>query len=545
MNKKIQKLRYKFLGIMVFILIMASFMHAKAQYIPVHKTNQVYDFLQELASEKLINESLLIKPLSRKEIYEILTSFDPFRLKYRQLKTLNFYLNDFNKENYPHKDFERRLDLLYYRDSAVSITINPIGGGKIWINENGTHNHWWNGAEAWGTFNNLGIYGSLRDNHESQQFTYPEYLNRNLGGANFKNVGDGKVDYWEFRGGITYDFGMGNIGLIKDHIEWGSNYHGANIFSGRAPSFAHLSFNLNPVHWLDFRFVHGWLVSEVVDSSRSFYSTGQAGSGTDFREVYHNKYMAANMITVRPVKHLNLSLGNSIIYDYDNPHPVYFIPLMFYKAVDHSLNSGIDNMNSQLFVNLSSNLVRRTHLYASLFIDELAVSRIFDDEEHNFYSFKGGLRLNNLFVYDTYAGAEVTITNALTYQHYVGTTTFESNRFNLGHYLEDNAQELYAYLGVKPIRNMDIRVAYNFARKGPDHNQLGSQRTTITPFEPIVWESEMIDISLKWQFINDGYLNVGFTLRDIEGEEEYLDRYTPEYFQGRTGTFTAGINYGF
>jgi hypothetical protein len=515
----------------------------KAQYIPVHPSNQVYDFLTELSNTGVINYSTYAKPSSRLEIAKVLSMVDVESLNQRQQKELDFYLADFNKELRTNKNFNPRLYLLSYHDTTTTLTINPIGGGDYWINQSGTAWHWWNGADAWGTAGKWGFWGSLRDNHESQKLTQPKYLNQNLGGANFKNVGDGKIDYWEFRGGISYDFGIGSVGIIKDHFSWGSNYNGANILSGRTQSFAHINFQLKPVDWFEFRYVHGWLVSEVIDSSRSFYINNSYG--IDYRPVYHNKFLAANFFTFRPFKKLDVSFGNSIIYDYDNPHLAYFIPVMFYKAVDHHLNSGINNMNSQIFMDVSSRLIQNTHMYFSLFIDELAVKRITDPDVHNLYSFKSGFHFDNI-IDNLYGGVEYTMTNVLTFQHNVNTTTFESNQFNLGHYLTDNAKEIFVNIGYKPIRNLKIDLHYTGAKKGPDHTMLGTEpRTTIEPFTPIVWESDELGLNLSWQIINDGYLRFGYTYRNIRGDQTYLDLWTTEYYHGKTGTLNMGLNFGF
>lgn len=529
-------------NILLFLVII-PWTFSRAQYLPVHPGHGIYQFITELANEQLVDISTAAKPFGRKEISLLLNEVNASQLNPRQQRELDFYLRDFNKEQHPNKNFERRLDLFYSRDSLFSFTLNPVGGGNYFMHRDASAWHWWNGAEAEATIGQWAFYGSLRDNHESQPLTRPEYLNQNYGGANFKGMGDGKVDYWEFRGGASYDFGKGNIGIYKDHFAWGSNYNGSNIFSGRTHSFAHVAFNIQPVDWFEFRYVHGWLVSEVIDSARSFYTTNSYG--TDYRAVYHSKFLAANFFTFKPLPRLYLSVGNSIIYDYDTPHLAYFIPVLFFKAVDHHLNSGINNMNSQLFLDLSTRLIPKTHLYATLFVDEMAVKRLFEPENYNFLSGKGGIRLENILP-DFYGGLEYTITNALTFQHFVPTTTFESNRFNLGHYLTDNAKELYLYAGYRPVRAMDIRVSYESARKGPDHTLLGTMpRAQITPFTPIVWESEKLSLQMSWQVINGAYLRLGYSYSNVSGEEEYLERYTPAYWQGKHHGMNLGLNYGF
>ncbi len=166
----------------------------------------------------------------------------------------------------------------------------------------------------------------------------------------------------------------GSVGLVKDKLQWGNNYNGANIFGGNNPSFVQLRLHLNPVKWFDFNYFHGWLNSMVVDSARSYWVTNSYG--TDYREVYHKKFIAANMFTFTPLNYLNISAGNSIVYTDIDLYPAYLIPVFFYKSVDHSVNSGINNMNSQMFFDISSRQIRHLHLYTSLFVDELSVKRI-------------------------------------------------------------------------------------------------------------------------------------------------------------------------
>jgi hypothetical protein len=525
---------------LIFYLVLFSSNPTFSQYIPVHpQTNNIYSFLDELP----LNYNSVIKPLSRQEISILLTTLDTSSLTYRQKKELGFYLTDFNKEIYPNKNFPRRLDLFYYRDSSFSFTINPIFGGNVWVNKNGTEYHWWNGLEATSTLGKWGFFASLRDNHLSSQIYNPTYLDQQPPGAAFKVASDGKTDFEEIRGGVTYAWKTGHVGLMKDNFEWGSNYNGANIFSGHTPAFVHLDLQLKPVRWFEFNYTHGWLNSMVVDSSQTL--TLSNGYGTTSRQYYHSKFMAANMFSFFPVPKLSLSFGNSIIYDYDQVHPVYLIPVMFYKAVDHSLTFGLENMNSQMFFDISSKNINHLHLYTTLFLDELAIKRITIKDEHNFASLKGGFRVNNL-IPDFFGGMEYTITNALTFKHYVPTTTFESNLYNLGHYLTDNVKELYINLGWKPIRNMVVQLSFNDIRKGPDHTALGTMtRDKITPFVPVVYTSQSFEMKASWQVINDLYINLGFIHKKVLGDEDALITFSPEFWWGETNTLNFGVNFGF
>ena len=524
------------------VLFLFSVFIIEAQYLPVNTgRNNVYSFIDELAGDHIVDSPSMIYPMSRKRIADLLRNADTEKMSARQLEELEFYLKDFNKEIYPHKDFNRRLDMLYLRDSVFSLTINPIGGGNLWAGKNGTAYHWWNGIYAGGYVGNWSFYASLQDNHESEQLMRPSFLTQDKGGTGRKIFSDGKQDYWEAKGGVIYSWKNGHLGLLLDNFTWGSGYNGTNLFSGRTPAFTHLSFNLRPAKWFELNYVHGWLVSEVVDSSQS--SWVPVSTGFEYRTAYFRKFLAANMFTFKPIKGLYISAGNSIIYDYKTAHPVFFIPVLFYKAVDQHLNSMIYDMNSQVFMDISARLIPHTHVYLSGFVDEMATKRIFNPDEFNFLSIKGGVRVSNLLE-GAYAGAEYTWTNAWTFRHIIPTQFFESNRYNLGHYLTDNAQELFLTSGYKPYRGMDVNISYTRSIKGPDFVLAEEQRLNQKSFVPIVWESDAFRFDLSWQVINDVWLRFGYRYQHVRGEESYVNLYTPEFWQGKTSTWNVGISLG-
>ena len=414
------------------------------------------------------------------------------------------------------------------------MTINPILGGELFTNSAGQATYWRNGVEARGYAGNWGFYASLRDNHEKPLLGLPSFLSQREGG-HLK----GSTDWSEMQGGITYSWKWGNFGLVKDNIQWGNNYNGSNIFSGRNPSFIQLRLHLNPVKWFDFNYFHGWLNSMVVDSVQSFWVTNSYGS--DYREVYHKKFIAANLFTFTPVKYLNISAGNSIVYDNATVNPAYLVPLFFYKSVDHSLSSGIDNMNSQMFFDISSRQIKNLHLYATLFVDELAVSRIFKKDEWNFVSWKTGFRLSNWPVQNLSLTGEFTYTYPETFQHYVPTVTFESNGYNLGHYLKDNSREWYVAAEYKPVRTLDIKLWLLDAVRGPDYNELGGDRLGNPPLDSINWHNTSIGLRGSYQIINDLYAWTSFIYSNVTGDV----RWSPEYLYGKKATFNVGITFGF
>jgi hypothetical protein len=502
---------------------------------PVKNTG-VYDFLDELANIGVIQINSAIKPYSRFFISNRLREADEKREKLspRQQKELDFYLKDFGKEYQAGKKWKRRTDLFYYKDSLFSLTVNPILGGEIFHNSSGTATYRRNGAEFRGYAGHLGFYASLRDNHEDPLLGKPEYLTKR-GGGHTKNG----TDWSDMEGGITWSWKWGNIGLVKDGLQWGNNYNGANILGGRNPSFVQLRLNLKPVKWFEFNYFHGWLNSMVVDSARSYWVMNSYG--TDYRKVYHKKYMAANMFTFVPLKGLNISVGNSIIYDYDYVNPAYLIPFLFYKSVDHSQTSGINNMNSQMFLDVSSRQIKKLHLYAVLFIDELSFSRIKNPDEWNYLSYKGGFRVTDLPFANLSFTTELTYSYPFVYQHNVPTTTFETQNYNMGHYLRDNAREWYFAFDYRPIRTMDVNLFFIDAVRGPDYSELGAPRLGNPPLASVEWHSNSLGAKASYQIINDLYVWLSAAYSKISGDKDW----SPQYFYGKKQTVNFGVTAGF
>ncbi len=536
----------------VFLIFITSLFNyaVTAQEVNKHISyTTIYDYLDELANIHVIELNSVVKPYSRSLIYQKLHEAETKQelLTTRQQKDLAFFLKDYNKEVIPNKKFKRRYDLFYYRDSLFQFTLNPILGFTYAKNENGYATQRWNGLEMNGSVGkSFGFYFSLRDNGFYNVLSTPAYLTQ-LPGANYKpyqGTKNARTDFDEARAGISYAWKFGSISLIKDNFMWGNNYNGANIFSGRQPSFAYLSFKLHPAKWFDFNYIHGWLVSQVVDSSKTY------GLGSSLRKSFYPKYIAANLFTVKPCKGLYVSIGNSIVYSDKYIQPIYLIPFMFYKSGDRTMSGAGSNAvgeNSQMFLDVSCRVIPKTHLYGSIFVDEVNVGKMFSAKNQtNLMSFKAGFRVTNL-IKNTAFTVEYTRTNPWVYVHPIQTTTFESNNYNMGHYLGQNAQEIYAGIKVKPMRGMSIDLGYTQAIKGPvrDFVQInGINNVAGTPYmENILWMKNATSLKVNYEIINDLFIFAEGTYSDVSGI--MTTQYTPDFYTGKTKTISLGLNAGF
>ena len=503
---------------LIFILLSVN-LSGFTQIAFEHNSNSsIYEFLDELASARIISLNSAVQPYSRNFIATCLeqAKLHSEILTNRQLKELNFYLQAFTLETdlqvdsriNPFKNNPLSLSLnpyaLVYRDSLLRVQMQPILGGEVYMNKDGHVIHRWYGASMHAYIgNHFGIYASLRDNWETQLLSKPTYFIQSEG-ANYKINEDGRPggDYDEMRGGITWSWKWGYIGLLKDQVSWGSGYNGSIILSGRTPSFAHIRFNIKPASWIELNYIHGWLVSEVIDSSRS-YVTPQ---GT-YRAVYRNKFLASNFVTVTPWKNVNISFGNSIIYSDMDVQPAYLIPFMFYKSIDHTLNHGIDNQNSQMFLDLSICSIRHLHVYGSYFIDEWNTSRLFHKDEHNFVGGKAGFRLSGWPFANVTITAEYTRINPIVYKHRIPSLTYASNQFNLGYYLRDNSDELFASVSWSPVHGLLFSASESYARHGNEYPYTITPDPTKYPvLKNITWQNKSLSLKARYEFLSNAYI---------------------------------------
>ncbi len=557
------------LHILLSFLMAIPLVTLQAQDVPEHIADKnIYLFLDELATKGAIELNSALKPYSRSFIAKKLTEAgaSDSLLSKAQIKEVKLLLKDYVLEtgkehrailNFTKPGQSTRISILppvfNYRDSLFRVSIKPIYGINYITNSNGNVRHTWGGVSANAYIGkNWAIWASLRDNYQTNEvLAMPGYLSMEEGGNYKINVqGRSGGDYSEMRAGIAWSWKWGSLSFSKDHVAWGEGYHGSNILSGRTPSFAMVKLRLDPAKWFSFTYFHGWLVSEVIDSTRSYYS--QPGN---YRAVFRDKYLAANMFTFKPFKGLYVSAGNSIIYSDTKVQPAYLIPFMFFKSVDHTLSHGIDNQNSQMFLNISSRQLKHLHLFASVFVDEFSISRIGDPEKTNFTGFKTGFSLSGWPVKNLTLRAENTMSNPITYKHRVENLTFETNRFNLGHYLRDNSREWYVALSWRPIAGLYANLSWFIAEHGNEYTYdlYGFVPVDENPFmKEVTWRNNTLAFDVRYMLWNNLSVFAGLTKSEIQGfhvdgktGQEYLNQYSPALFHGKNNTLNLGFQMGF
>jgi hypothetical protein len=203
-----------------------------------------------------------------------------------------------------------------------------------------------------------------------------------------------------------------------------------------------------------------------------------------------------------------------------------------------------------LYFDISSRNIRKLHLYATLFMDELSFARIFDSDYTHRWSGKIGAKASDILP-NISLTAEYTRSGVLTYQHYNPVTTFTSTSYNMGNYLRDNSQDLFLELGWKPLAKLATDISITISNKGPEYEDdrsvidpiTGEEAVLSLPFqETIVWESTACSLGVRYELCNDLFVKVRAQYSDVRDDTGV---YSPGRFTGKQFTGYTMITFGF
>ena len=612
-----KELKVKGYGLLVIVFLLSPLTsHLSplyAQRIPeAIEYSEVYDFIEELTTDGVISSNAAIKPYTRDAIARMLVeaqSKDSL-LNKRQREDLQFYMQDYALEmdtlptyySYGHRHVTQwitpvsNLSLadpslhILTKDKIFKMRVRPILGMDLSYNTHGLLMHRVYGAEVqMDIAHHLSIWGSIRDNSWSGQgvngsrITQPGFLN-NLAGVQYKEANYGG-DFSDSRGGVSLYAWWGSVSVQRERIVWGDAQHCSNILSAHSPAVPMLTLQLTPCKWFQFDYFHAWLVSNVIDST--YYYVEKDREGVTQREYRPaNKFMAANMFTFMPCKYVQFSFGNSIVYAERNVQAAYFIPIAFFKSLDHLLTKGIssENQNSQAFATITVRPTDHLRLYGSFYLDEFKFARLQkNNPEHNPVSYMVGFNWSGWPVKGLALRGEFMRSYIACYTHSIDVLSYTSNSYQMGHYMGGNAQSIFVQLAYRPSRGLRLTLdytcdtkyrAYDYLRHNIAGTRVENPIIAQKPFSEPIWRNDEIKFRAVYEVFNNCYAHVDFTYNNarafaltstrIEGEdrgwnadgtsqdlsgaaleEYYLNKYTPAYLQGKNFTFTCGLSFGF
>jgi hypothetical protein len=255
-----------FILVVGFVFISISLSQAQNIQLDQRAHQGVIQFLDELNNLHYLDETFLVQPLMRSDVAKWLFALDTSQLNERQQKELQFYKLAFNKDRaaelrpslqWPLKgplkglDRYKQPDLGYFHQGDITATLNPIYGITYLNNKNGENGQRRMGADLQLQIGRVGLYGSLREVYETIPFS-KDSLTAPKEGAQYKLNTDGSGEFSDSRGGITYGWKHGYIGLVRDDMKWGYGYYGSNILDINTAPFTQIKLHLAPSEWFKF-----------------------------------------------------------------------------------------------------------------------------------------------------------------------------------------------------------------------------------------------------------------------------------------------------
>ena len=452
----------------LLIILLALTLQVAAQPVYERHTAEVNQYLARMAQKGLIFWEDNIQPLRMDIIAAALDSLQARapKLSGVEKSELSFYQNFYRSVSNKYQ--------LGYKNEDFSFKLFPVIAGQLHSSDSIQYfkrsigiNLYGTISKRWGyqlSFQDITEKGSLIDTAKKSIAASMEtgFVKNSL----FNNKSN---NYTEIRANLTYAFKKGMLSIGQDYLTWGYGQGGKLVLSDKTPTYPYLRLDLQLTPWLRFNYSHAWLKSDIPDSSKSYTIPNSIYGG--IREVMVQKFLAQHSLDIRLMKGLNLMLGESMLYT-DRLNLGYFIPVMFFKAFDnYSGNNSITRgANGQFFFQLSSrNQLPNTHLYSTLFIDEIKISKVFNEvERRNHLGYTIGANITDLGLPYLTLGAEYTRIRPFVYRNFLPAQNYTSASFALGDWMGANADRLLLFANYTPIPRLKLQLKYQLVRKGEE-----------------------------------------------------------------------------
>jgi len=512
----------------LLIFLFAIKTQVAAQPVYERHTAEVNQYLGRMAQKGLIVWEDNIQPLRMDIITAALDSLQAraSTLSTVEKKELSFYQNFYQSVSkkyqlgYKNEDFTFKLFPVVTGQLHSSDSIQYFKR-SIGINLYGTI------SKRWGyqlSFQDITEKGALLDTSKQSIEAAMEtgYVKNSL----FNNK---SINYTEIRAHLSYAFKKGMISVGQDYLTWGYGQGGRLVLSDKAPTYPYLRLDLQLTSWLRFNYSHAWLKSDIPDSSKSYTIPNSVNGG--IREVMVQKFLAQHSLDIRLMKGLNLMLGESMLYT-DRLNLGYFIPVMFFKAFDnYSGNNSITRgANGQFFFQLSSrNQISNTHLYTTLFIDEIKISKVFNSKERrNQLGYTLGGNITDIGLPYLTVGMEYTRVLPFVYRNFLPAQNYSSASFAMGDWMGANADRLLLFANYTPRPRLKLQLKYQHIRKGDEGTLQQQYFQQPQPKFLFGQRRQWNDLLFKASYEAIPRLNTQLFLRSLNGNLQ----------------FNAGLSYG-
>jgi len=549
-------LRFICLRIVILFWI-CSILSIFAQTNFVNVSERIYDYLDRISLKGVINTNQFLKPLSRNEIasYIAIINGKKNELNPIEREELEWFISEFGSElekekfinsqrtkNILEKDDWDRFRIFSYRDEnfrivaapSLSITFTSQYGTQK------THRKW--GFSAYGNINkNVSFQMSFRDNTEfGEKLDIEKRFNDETGPIRM-NVKKTSFDYSYTNGSILFSNDWIAFGGVKENINLGSGYRSQLILSSKAPSFPTIYLSVKPVDWLNFFYLHGWLLSRVEDTSKTYVTQIP---GRD-RRIDRDKYFVMHALQIKPWECFSISMGETVIYSDVGVYWGYLIPFLFFRSVDHMFEGGgggNSGNNGSLFFDVNYKY-KNIRFYSTLFIDELSVNKLLKgSSDRNQFGFTFGTSFYDIGIPSLMSRIEYTRILPWVYSNFVQTQTYTNSNYLLGHYIGQNADQLFLQLDYRILRGLEMKLWGEFIRRG-GFEEVTKQYTD--PGEPFLYglrrNETNLGFEVSYEYIHDLFVKGFYQYSNITDED--IKR-TPGFMLGANHSFGISLGYG-
>ncbi len=533
---------------LVFLLFVNNI---NAQTIWENANSEVYNYLNRMSQKGLIDFQDIIRPVSRQHIAEQLLELQKNNnlLSNLEKNELGFYLqefkpiegNDTDKIHLVKKDANKRLRSLFINTKDFQLNADPILGLSQISGSGKSFTQITNGIEFWGQSKRFGFQLYYRDNAELGK-GMDAFRNESPepGIIKLNNSTPTSQNYSEVRASITYSWNNGSISLGKGPLLWGYGENGRMVLSNKSPTYPYIRLDYRPFKWMTFNYTHAWLNSNIIDSNAS-YNTGTINTGTgDIRIHYIPKFMASHTLIFKPIKGLDIAIGESIVYS-DKMDIGFLIPVSLFKVYDnnrsnYNINAG---SNGQYFLQASSrNHLKKTHLYGTVFIDEISVSNMFNPSfSRNQFGFTIGGSVTDVFLPYLTIGGEYTRVNPFVYSNLLPAQSYTQFDYQLGDWMGNNFDRAMLFAKFTPVPRLKAYIRYQHIRKGGPGTIAQQYAAVPQPKFLFDYQKARSDIFLQasYELINNIYLT---------GSYQFINQKLANGVKSTNSTMQVGIMMG-
>lgn len=463
--------------VLLYLLLFKFNIYSQSAYAPLSANyNHTIDRMEILKGEVLPNIHTSTKPYSRNAI--ALTIIDNNRHLDKifspvDVKNLNYLLDDSPEESGIYGEKYKLLRSFYKQKCAFyhvnvsnfELFLNPVLGFAAGVESNGANLIYQNtrGMELRGKLaNKVGFYSFIGEN----QLAVPDYLKTEvdstgvLPGAGFiKKFKQNGYDFFQAKGYFTLQpLKIMTLQFGHDRNFIGNGFRSL-IWSDNARESLFLK--LQTKVW---KFNYTNLFTELSDLNQI------NGSGTGIAK----KYAAVHHLSLNLGKKFNIGLYESVLFARSNGgyEINYLNPIIFYRAVEHNLNSSDNVLVGLDFKYLP---VKNFCLYGQLILDEFVKDQLIKRTGWwaNKWGIQSGIKyLNALNIANLDLQLEYNVVRPFTYTHYNRSQNYIHYNQAIAHPLGANFKEIVAVIRYQPIYVLRFEFTAISYNKGLDSSSL-------------------------------------------------------------------------